>query len=91
MARRTSRRALKPGDATRDMMHNAEVRRRLDDERAKHRDKLADLSAQRQEVTITAGNAPALAARLERNAIAQRTERDRHRRALDRLADRLHR
>ena len=43
---------LSPGHVTRTMARNAEVHRRLDDEHAQHRGKLADISARRVEAEI---------------------------------------
>lgn len=84
-----SRPPLRPGAVTRTLEHNAEVRRRLDDARAQHGHKLADLSARRAEVQAADLSAQARATRLSRIAAAEVAEADRHRRALARLRERL--
>ena len=89
MARKGTRSPLRPGSVTRSLEHNAAVRRRLDDERARHRDALGALSARLAELQVADLAPQVRAARVGRVVVAQDAEMDRHRRTLARLREGL--
>jgi hypothetical protein len=71
------------------MKHNAKVRMRMEDEEARHRATLVDLSDREREIHASAITAMARSARLTRIAHQRAEEMRRHRAALDHLKHRL--
>lgn len=84
----STRKPIKPGDMTRRMERIADIRARLDDERARHSDKMRDLTLARAEAEAMERPAARLA-RMMRIGQQEAAERDRHSRALKRLRDRI--
>lgn len=82
------RKPLKPGDVTRRMERIAAIQHQIADERARHRDKIHDLAFARIEAAAMEKPAARLA-RMNRIAQQEAAERDRHRRAVARLRERI--